>query len=1451
MKNKRWLSKAMLFLGCLMMQLAICGMESHAAGTLYDSPYVTFSPDGKAWTTREALPDGTVNGQPAFWYSNGYTISTGIPSRLNELREGQHYYEVKRYGEVPVGGWKVAHTYAQCIHGLEHYPDEHHGINFGRTICKRPYFSGWFPYCADCGGEISEYLHYMSKEAVASINSIDVSLGYYYLCPRCNHLEQGIDESFHACKAISYNRYKIEYKKNDSQYGAAYGNTDESFHMYNNETVFEGQTVTPNTHLTLNGYQMEGYHFLGWNTKPDGSGTFYADGAEILNLSTENYDEMAETGTVTLYAQWKKIETNLVIDPNGGSYDGKTEKTVLRQQYDTTYTLKTSTVVPPNGYEVSFETNGGASLPAQRSTFKFEKWSLQIPAGGFLDGDNYLFRGKMNDTDTIKAIYIHQPITLPTPVKTNSSFGGWYRNPECTELVGYGGDPFIPGGDTVLYAKWVELVLYARNNYAVNGGKGAVDLSWTQADGRNKMYQLYQSADGINFSRIYNAVEGTALHPVNESFACSGETKTITIPYTGFYSLTASGAQGGDYDTFKGGKGGTATGKFFLKKGEILTITVGGRNGFNGGGTASTYGNGGGYTIISSDKKGTLLIAGGGGGATSLGSGGDGGNLDDPVTTVPTSGKSGESGLAGGGGGHQGGVKGTVVVHSHKDSCYTSGAGSAPASFYTGGTITADWGCRSWSYDGQLSVHGFADYGKIETPKFAVQGGSTLSFYVYSDSWEWTYVSATVRGYTSDGTLVSILDNYDPEKSQNSTASTLTTEYCNKCDSGINTVTSDYSGIFTGTISRKEHHSAEDHGSCGPDYISGTFSVSIPSDVTSIDIILSGTYDSSTWGTLRLSNVRYSYSYLSCGRSDGDVETAYPSTGGTSYINKKYAVDYSYAPGAQEDDGRAVVTSLTVGFQDSQSLSGLSAPDLAAPDAVNVDSIEIVDSGENAVTVTWKKPTDNGTAYYHKAESYEAETEQPLCVSNITRNVLVSGVAGYFYKVDSQPTTQVNSGNGQRLYASSLLVQLIGSTQYLHLAAVDVAGNVSETVHMRLDNADVAWELFTDPLHISSVIDGKDYENIYPAPGERNWYVRADGSTAFLLSYDSYMQGLAGEKYQINYQILDSRVGGTGEQQRYVTKLPLTRPVTATDVLDGKKFIRKSEGDAILGAAMYAGGTRSNYARKVSFYQSFTLKPELHGKTITVTPVAGADFGEETVYSAWEKDSANALHIIADGEAPVITGLDIFQDREIIDRGSRTLNLCVSSSDNLSGIKEFYLKIFNEDNFGERIYEADESGLIQVDITAEDALFMGDFKVTAHAVDNVGNVSEQSCMVTEFELETSVERILEPHTPVFKRGESGILYITTRGYADRVEVEFPEELTALNPDLNKTVTYEARLFQQDECLRFMIPLYTPENENYRITVRAYKGDKRLEEYPSFSTVEVEGSVLDELRTRLR
>lgn len=57
-------------------------------------------------------------------------------------------------------------------------------------------------------------------------------------------------------------------------------------------------TYDQSQNLTQNAFTRPGYTFAGWNTKADGSGTPYADQAEVKNLSA------TDGGSITLYAQW-------------------------------------------------------------------------------------------------------------------------------------------------------------------------------------------------------------------------------------------------------------------------------------------------------------------------------------------------------------------------------------------------------------------------------------------------------------------------------------------------------------------------------------------------------------------------------------------------------------------------------------------------------------------------------------------------------------------------------------------------------------------------------------------------------------------------------------------------------------------------------------------------------------------------------------------------------------------------------------------------------------------------------------------------------------------------------------------------------------------------------------------------------------------------------------------
>ena len=1304
--------------------------------TIYNSPYVTFSSDNKAWTTNA----GDKN---YCFYPLGMTMSTGIASTLPVLETGQHYYRAARTGSVPVGKWVVSHQYGHCIHDvIESY---YHGIKFGRHKCGDFYYSGWIPYCADCGEEIQYTYFYMSREAADSIHYLDVGAGldYYYLCPHCSNLEQGVPISKHMCKEISWNQYKVVYHENTDDLYSGY--MPDSYHMYDNAEKYEGESVTPITHLTKNAYSRIGHEFVGWNTEPDGSGIDYGDEAEIYNLSLadwKNKDSWTkeDQGTVNLYAQWRPSESTLHIDPNGGSYDGSCQITDVEGAYGTFYKISAELVEAPAGALVSFETNGGEPLEPVRGTQHFVEWSRTLPFLGQFEGEQYFFFAPDGGEDLLTAIYEPDGITLPATTKEGASFGGWYYDSDFSQPAGGVGDILILTRDVTLYAQWVDLILFAEDNYDDNGGKGAVDLSWSQQDGNGKVYLVYQSRDGREWTKINEADDISNSHSVDITFGCTGKQQVYTVPFTGIYTLVANGAQGKNYGEFHGGKGGSVTARFWLRQGEVLTFTVGGQDGYLDGGKATVYGNGGGSTIVSSDQKGVLMIAGGGGGATVMGDGGVGGSVASLVK-----GSAGQGGMSGGGGGAEGGSAGAFIQHFHTGS----------ANSY-GGCYTVSKRCGSTSFEYDLVW---------------------LGHYNSSDYYDYE-LDVMVHGAFCDRCGNNSCSGHDLYE---------TLYVCDQCG---------------------EEYDYE------PSYCTKSFG-----------------YDPG------------------CGYASGQIVSAYPAYGGSSYVYSEYAYYYEKNSGVNPGDGTLSIHAEVIGFTEGLELNGVTATDLAAPALVSKD-VELQPEAEDRVKVVWKEPRDYGTVYYHRVESYLLGSDSLLCESNKTINILTSGVMGYYCLTDDEPVTTVSEMNGKFITEPCWSLRFEGEdaseVKYLHVAAVDLAGNLGKTTHIRVERAsgDVAWKLFTEPLTL------EDGDNVYPA-GEGAWYVKSDGTTPFALNYRAYMEGTASLSYQLNYVIFESNVEGEATRNRI--HVPSQRiPSSGSLRTTAEKLGYSQQGQPPLTVYPYSMVVRSNQNRVLEACQKFTLDSALSGTEIHILPVAGADRKGSIVYSDHDRDARNGITVIADGEAPEIYGLGLLENRELIDRREGSLTLAVHAEDNLSGVNEFYVSVVNHDNAVEKVYYPGTNGYIYIEITKDEPVFSGDFAVTAFAVDNVGNVGQISYGTTEFSLETKVERILEPHTPVFKSGESGTLTFSVWGYADRVEVEFPEAMTRYVPELNRTFVYTGRpAYVQTEQIQFMIPLGTPINESYTITVRAYKGGRKLEEYPSVSLVGVDGTVLDEFRTRLR
>ena len=1450
-----------LMLVCIIMAIgsaAFFSLQVQAA-SLQDSPYVTFSPDGKAFTTNAGDREYT-------WYEEGTTVSTGVASSIRALQKGEHYYKVRRDGEIAVGTWKVIHKGSSCCHNS--YPPAgvlYHGLEFGRNCCLQPYNSGWVATCADCGETITSILIYMSRSAAESIKVLDISLDYYYLCPFCSNLEQGTGFGIHYCKDISWNRYQVRYNSNAADWVGGY--MENSFHMYNNERSYEGNEVTPQTRLNKNTYTRIGYEFSGWNTKPDGSGIWFADQEEILNLSEENYDESGK-GTVTVYAQWKKSESKLKIDPAGGSYRGQKEITEVTGTFGDSYELAGSELTPPTGFQISFETDGGKYIAPITGSMSLKEWIPQQPLQGKFQDDIYYFLGTSGSVDLVKADYSYDAVTLPDAEKEGSSFGGWYYDPECLSPAGNPGDQLIPQDNITLYAKWVDLVLDAKDNYSANQGRGAVDLSWQQNDGRDKTYMIYQSEDNVHWTLLSDAGDVSSSTKVERTFGYSGTVKTYRFPYTGLYTLTLTGAQGGNYGSFRGGYGGSVSGKVWLEKGEILTYEIGGSNGYHGGGNGDTFANGGGCTTVSSNLKGLLFTAGGGGGASSLANGGAGGLQAGNLST----GINGENGPAGGGGGYRGGQAGEVTYHYHSEQCFITQEtsytlmsnsdyvsqwaqefGNRNTVYGVGGGNYAFrkdiWGVYFHGKDRNSVYLGLGEYyddrGKLQYQWIPTNGNDVLNIHMSADSWG--------EGVLEDGALTVWNQKNEIIFSKSLASVTRYRDLDNGDSESIDRFFRAFelrTGGCKGTSSGWYSFYA-DIPNCYVDYskVYWNEKVSLPEGTTAVRIALWSQFtDNAAWIQSCIHEISFTGTQtvqICPYEKDGQLISAKSAYGGSSYVNTDYVGSYLQEAGKQAGNGTLTIQSVKTGYMDTLFLNGVTATDHASPDKVEKATVVKTAVDETTLRLEWEKPKDNGTPYYHKAESYLPESTDVLSESNVTVNVLTCGVSGFYYIVDQDPDTVVKAEAAVFSKEPEAEVELTQDQQFFHVAAVDKAGNLSETIHIEIGRKDeeVAWPVRTEQMEVSSSGDSV-YES---SPGV--FYVKCDGTTPFSLQFDSILVGEASLQYQINHSMFYVKEQ-SGEYIVMDIQTPLSERVVDTVItMNAAELVKHFTGKLALTDDSYTVTRRSNRCKQLHIEQRFTMSTAMNGRRIQVVPVAGADFREELILSDWNRDLTNGVFLIGDNVAPAILGIEELE--RCLEQIPLEEDKCVTllAKDEGSGLQDFYVVITNLDSGNRRKYTKSGDS-ITIEILQTDALFRGDLTVEFYAVDHVGNENISSSSREGFAVTAAAQRILAPHEPVFRCGESGKVTVAAYGYVDKVEIVFPKELMDLAPELHAVFEYEGTAYSQLEEYEFMIPLGTPLGE-YKIAVNAWKDGEIKTSMPLIWTLGEEESVLNDIRTRLR
>ncbi len=311
----------------------------------------------------------------------------------------------------------------------------------------------------------------------------------------------------------SANTYDVAYNPNGGS-----GSMSNSSHTYDTAK-----------NLTANTFTRTGYAFTGWNTKADGSGTSYINGASVKNLTTTN------SGTVNLYAQWTANTITLTF-ANGGR--GTAPTTPTSCTYDSTFTMPpamTATGYTFDKWSVNNNTfSAGASVICNNTNLGVTSGAATIKgtwtANTYTITLNDSTNGGSGGNGTIKEVYENKwtnssgttisSVTVPT--KSNSVFTGYYTasSSGTSYITNTGGLPLNTTftSDTTLYAQFASC--------SCTKGTNVKNCTVTSVSNNQCKYS-YVCNDG--YSSTTSTFTGAAATATNTSPSCTANTITLTF----------------------------------------------------------------------------------------------------------------------------------------------------------------------------------------------------------------------------------------------------------------------------------------------------------------------------------------------------------------------------------------------------------------------------------------------------------------------------------------------------------------------------------------------------------------------------------------------------------------------------------------------------------------------------------------------------------------------------------------------------------------------------------------------------------------------------------------------------------------------------------------------------------------------------------------------------------
>ena len=231
-----------------------------------------------------------------------------------------------------------------------------------------------------------------------------------------------------------------------------------------NANAKDATGATPSMHmsygetrdLTKNGFSRTGYIFSGWRLSDAVSGTEYADGASVTNLSS------ASNGSVTLYAQWTPISYRIRFDGNKADATGSTPEMSMR--YGETKSLSLNGFSSPSAKWLGW--NAGVDGTGSSYSNGQDVRNLTAEDGGTVT----LYAQWSTNSYTVTFIDGHDGKTLK---QESVKYGGAATAPDAPDHEGYTSTHWDKRFDNVT-SNITVILEYIANEYTINfDGNGA------------------------------------------------------------------------------------------------------------------------------------------------------------------------------------------------------------------------------------------------------------------------------------------------------------------------------------------------------------------------------------------------------------------------------------------------------------------------------------------------------------------------------------------------------------------------------------------------------------------------------------------------------------------------------------------------------------------------------------------------------------------------------------------------------------------------------------------------------------------------------------------------------------------------------------------------------------------------------------------------------------------